>query len=100
MQNGGWPPSFRGDATHRTRNLEIPGLVLTHHPGMTDSLERADGEIAQPQIGVAAFFPQSEQRPVQRLPQQVVALADRDSDSLAEIPALDERTTAERTALA
>jgi limonene-1,2-epoxide hydrolase len=26
----------------RTRNLEIPGLVLTHHPGMTDpSQERA-----------------------------------------------------------
>src|SRR5258706_456750 len=22
---------------HRTRNLEIPGLVLTHHPGMTES---------------------------------------------------------------
>src|ERR1700756_5060188 len=21
---------------HRTRNLEIPGLVLTHHPGMTE----------------------------------------------------------------
>jgi hypothetical protein len=30
-------PSFRGDAEHRTRNLEIPGLVLTHHPGMTES---------------------------------------------------------------
>src|SRR5260370_42445385 len=30
-------PSFRGDAKHRTRNLEIPGLVLTHHPGMTMS---------------------------------------------------------------
>src|SRR3954466_6488857 len=29
--------SFRGDAKHRTRNLEIPGLVLTHHPGMTAS---------------------------------------------------------------
>src|SRR6202158_1572153 len=29
--------SFRGDAQHRTRNLEIPGLVLTHHPGMTES---------------------------------------------------------------
>jgi hypothetical protein len=28
--------SFRGDAKHRTRNLEIPGLVLTHHPGMTN----------------------------------------------------------------
>ena len=24
-----------GDAKHRTRNLEIPGLVLAHHPGMT-----------------------------------------------------------------
>src|SRR5665811_757410 len=22
---------------HRTRNLEIPGMVLTHHPGMTES---------------------------------------------------------------
>src|SRR3979411_3290897 len=32
----GWP-SFRGDAKHRTRNLEIPGLVLAHHPGMTES---------------------------------------------------------------
>jgi len=29
--------SFRGDAKHRTRNLEIPGLVLAHHPGMTGS---------------------------------------------------------------
>src|SRR4030088_1891413 len=27
---------FPGDAKHRTRNLEIPGLVLTHHPGMTE----------------------------------------------------------------
>src|SRR5713226_2181514 len=27
--------SFRGDAKHRTRNLEIPGLALTRHPGMT-----------------------------------------------------------------
>jgi flavin reductase (DIM6/NTAB) family NADH-FMN oxidoreductase RutF/AcrR family transcriptional regulator len=32
---GSTKPSFRGDAKHRTRNLEIPGLVLTHHPGMT-----------------------------------------------------------------
>src|ERR1700728_634402 len=31
----GFTPSFRGDAKHRARNLEIPGLVLTHHPGMT-----------------------------------------------------------------
>ena len=32
-------PSFRGDAKHRTRNLEIPGLRLTAHPGMTESIE-------------------------------------------------------------
>jgi hypothetical protein len=30
-------PSFRGDAKHRARNLEIPGLALTRHPGMTAS---------------------------------------------------------------
>jgi hypothetical protein len=40
--------SFRGDAQHRTRNLEIPGLVLgaklninfvaSDHPGMTVQL--------------------------------------------------------------
>jgi hypothetical protein len=30
-------PSFRGDAKHRTRNLEIPGLALTRHPEMTAS---------------------------------------------------------------
>ncbi len=30
-------PSFRGDAKHRTRNLEIPGLRLAAHPGMTES---------------------------------------------------------------
>src|ERR1700677_3067449 len=33
----GFTPSFRGDAKHRARNLEIPGLVLTHHPGMTST---------------------------------------------------------------
>src|SRR6185312_13445909 len=26
---------------HRTRNLEIPGLVLTHHPGMTEQAQAA-----------------------------------------------------------
>jgi hypothetical protein len=28
----GKDPSFRGDAKHRTRNLEIPGLVLRTIP--------------------------------------------------------------------
>ena len=43
--------SFRGDAEHRTtmcnctsENLEIPGLVLAHHPGMTElGLLRREG---------------------------------------------------------
>jgi 1,4-dihydroxy-2-naphthoyl-CoA hydrolase len=30
--------SFRGDAKHRTRNLDIPGLVQEHHPGMTGEI--------------------------------------------------------------
>jgi hypothetical protein len=34
--------SFRGDAKASNRNLEIPGLALTHHPGMTVSTARDD----------------------------------------------------------
>ena len=45
--------SFRGDAKHRTRNLEIPGLVLMHHPGMTESLDC----FAEPVIGRAFARP-------------------------------------------
>src|SRR3984957_1052940 len=66
---------------------------------MTWNLKRAHRKIAQPQIGVAAFFPDPEQRPVQCLPQQVVALAHRDADALAEKAALDERPARERTAI-
>src|SRR5207237_9027641 len=65
-----------------------------------DFLKRADGEIPQPQIGIAAFFPDAKQRPVQRLPQQVVALAHGDADALAEIAALDKRPARERAAFA
>ncbi len=32
---GAQNPSFRGDAKHRTRNLEIPGSSLPRRPGMT-----------------------------------------------------------------
>src|SRR5438445_9743830 len=62
--------------------------------------KRADGKIAEPQIGVAAFFPEPEQRPVQRLPQQIIALADRNADALAEIAAFDEGPTREGAAFA
>src|SRR5882724_6188128 len=41
-QRRNFPPSFRGDAKHRTRNLEIPRCAIAHlrsgppdHPGMT-----------------------------------------------------------------
>src|SRR5262245_54665891 len=60
--------------------------------------ERADREIAQPQIGVAAFFPDPEQRPVQRLAQEIVALAHGDADALAKIAALDKRPAGEGAA--
>ena len=48
-------PSFRGDAQHRTRNLEIPGLRLTAHPGMTAMDLLAEPVIAP--IHVARFPP-------------------------------------------
>src|SRR5437588_13088520 len=99
MQNGGeavipgWCVSTRpGISRFRVRCFASP-----RNDGWS---ERADRKIAQPQIGEAAFFPDPEQRPVQRLPQQVVALADSDGDAFAEIPALDERPAGERAALA
>jgi hypothetical protein len=53
--------SFRGDAQHRTRNLEIPGLVRTRHPGMTESrllrFARNDGkEASEDPLTVTVFI--------------------------------------------
>src|SRR5947209_16710531 len=99
MQNGGWATVIPGrcDASNPESRDSGSGADA---PSRNDRLlERADGKIAQPQIGVAALFPQPEQRPVQRLPQQVVALAHRDPNALAEIPALDKRAAAEGAAL-
>src|ERR1700675_3804564 len=72
----------------------------SRNDGVLKLLERTDGKIAQPQIGEAAFFPDPEQRPVQRLPQQIVAFADADADALAEIAALDKGPARERAAFA
>jgi len=41
--------SFRSDAQHRT-NLEIPGLVLTHHPGMTKPPQCAACQKQKPRL--------------------------------------------------
>src|ERR1700744_4723779 len=48
----------------------------------------ANGEIAQPKIGIAALLPLPEQCPIQRLAQQIVAAPHRDADALAEKTAL------------
>src|SRR6202167_360262 len=62
------------------------------------SSERADREIAQPKVGEASLFPELKQRPVQALPQEIVAAFDRNADALAEEPALQKRPAAESTA--
>src|SRR3569832_2396165 len=53
--------------------------------------KRADREIAQPQVGEPPLLPEPEQRPVQRLPQQVVAAADGDANALAKVTAFQVR---------
>src|ERR1700691_3007294 len=45
--------------------------------------ERADGEIAEPKVRVAALFPLAEQRPIERLAQHIVAALDGDADAFA-----------------
>src|SRR3974390_1798494 len=50
----------------------------------TRNSKRADWKIAQPQVGKLTLLPQPEQRPVECLPQQIVATADRDADALTE----------------
>src|SRR4051812_39890292 len=88
----------------RCESIE-PGIsrfrVWSFGPSRNDAAsERTDGKIPQPQVSEAAFFPDPEQRPVQRRPQQIVALADGDADALAEIAALDKRPARERAAFA
>src|SRR5258708_7056236 len=74
----------------------------TRNPALTRQIgasKRADREIPQPQVGVAALFPEPEQRPVERLPQQVVVAADRDADAFAEETALQIGAAAEFAAV-
>src|SRR5207247_2565048 len=88
---------LRRGVYHRARRRRDP---LAPRNDGRKSLKRTDRKIAEPQIGVAAFFPDTKQRPVQRLPQQVVALAHGDADALAEIAALDKRPAREGAAFA
>src|ERR1700722_998478 len=68
--------------------------------GRSHALKRTDRKIVQPQVGVAALFPEPEQRPVQRLPQQIIALAHGNSYAFTEIAALNKRPARERAAIA
>src|SRR6476619_4892684 len=77
--------------SHKERmDCFVASLLAITGIARSSLLKRADGKIAQPQIRVAAFFPEPEQGPVQRLPQQIVSLADGDADAFAEIAALHE----------
>src|SRR5580700_2437340 len=77
--------------------VDIPytfrALSAAHQKALAS--KRVDREIAQPQVGEAALLPLPEQRPVQGLPQQIVAALNRDADALAEEAALQERAAAE-----
>src|ERR1700733_12020370 len=68
-------------------------------PYASKFLKRTHRKIAQPQIGIAAFFPKPEQRPIQRLPQQVVALAHANANAFPEIAAFDEGAAGKRAAV-
>src|SRR2546429_5863407 len=97
MQNGGFSAVIPGRCAASNPESRDSGSGPSDHPGMTPS-KRTDGKIPQPQIRKAAFFPDPEQRPVQRRPQQIIALADGDADALAEIAALDKGPARERAA--
>src|SRR5215469_14415708 len=66
---------------------------------MKGPLEWADRKISQPQIGKPALLPDPEQRPIQRQPHSVVALAHGDADPFTEEAAVDVRSTAEGAAI-
>src|SRR5579871_3809827 len=74
-------------AHQRISRFRVWSYGPSRNDGVKYPLKRADRKIAQPQIGVAAFFPETKQRPVQGLPQQVVALAYRNADAFAEVTA-------------
>src|SRR3954471_5782257 len=68
--------------------------------GLADSgSKRADWEIAQPQIGEPALLPDPEQRPVERQPDRVIALSDRDADAFTEIAVVGVGAAAKGTAI-
>src|SRR5689334_10037758 len=66
------------------RTLEMPRQNVK-----SEGSERADRKIAQPQIGETAPLPDTEQRPVERLPQKIVAAPHRNADTFAEEPAFE-----------
>src|SRR5262245_38873436 len=62
-------------------------------------LERRDREITQPQFSEPAFFPQPEQRPIECLPQQIIAASNRYTDAFAKKATLKIRTPSKHAAI-
>src|ERR1700738_809971 len=99
-------PSLRRSEAIQTVTAETvwiassQGLLAMTAEGAAPGLKRAHRKIPQPQIRVAAFFPDAEQGPVQGLAQHVVALAHGDADAFAEEAALDEGAAGEGAAIA
>src|SRR3954463_1133755 len=105
MQNDGetavgWAKERKRRAHHLSPIRVASGGHASLCPPYEAVSERTDRKIAQPQIREAAFFPDPEQRPVQRRPQQIVALADGDADTFAEKAALDKGPAGEGAAFA
>src|SRR6478735_2009973 len=103
MQNDGrnsvgWAKAHLRRAHHLSPIRAANGGHASLCPPYEAASERTDRKIAQPQIREAAFFPDPEQRPVQRRPQQIVALADADADTFSEKAALDKGPAGEGTA--
>src|SRR5947207_13326635 len=69
------------------------------HTRLSAWSKRADRKIPQPQIGEAALLPHPKQRPVQREPHRIVALAHGDANAFAEIAAVEIAPAAKRAAI-
>src|SRR5262249_35383635 len=61
--------------------------------------KRTERGIPQPHAGEAAPFPQPEQRPIECLPQEIIAASDHNADAFAEKTALKIRAAAEHAAV-
>src|SRR5579872_6579994 len=87
-------PVIASEAKQSSRKWKALDCFVAYAPrndGDREShtLKRTDRKIAQPKIGITALFPKPEQRPVEGLAQQIIALAHGNPDAFAEIAAFN-----------